>query len=564
MVWKEAKDARGKVYYYNTVSKQSQWEKPAELLVLPPDWKSATTKEGKVYYYNVKTKKSQWTVPVEAVGTVGTVDTVDTVADDEQQLQKSTIDVLKDKEDVDAQSTYANKSELLNMKVQPIDVAETQFIEMLRSNNVDSTWSFSRIISELGTKDSRYWVIDNDPLWKQQMFEKYLSNRTEEQLLKEHSEINKFRDAFWEMLCTKESIHYYTNWSTAKRLISEEPIYRHSVVSEQEKKKSFHEYVDTLKEKYEKSHFLLKEQALVELRGYLQSIFETNTSSVPISWQLLRNNYLFENNKRYMANKHFSVLTHEDVLKEYIGMLQKIETELNAELIEKQSKNYTKDRLARDKFKELLTTDPEIKIRANSKWADVYPLIRNHPSFLNMLGRNGSNAVDLFMDIVEEKYITVCGQRSIAQQVLIDEKFEWHENDTSDNESRITTILLNNEQFKDIDKEDMTIIVKQIIDIRETKLVKQQQKELYMAEQRKKHFKTMLLRYYQATRHPPTTWTESRNLFSSTIEFQELDEQTRQQIFDTVTQEIHNTAKQTTPHTTSKKRSLDTATQLDY
>ncbi|CAG7631545.1 unnamed protein product, partial [Allacma fusca] len=58
-------------YYYNTVTKQSSWEKPDDLkspsekLLSQCPWKEFTSDQGKTYYHNVNTKESRWTVPPE-------------------------------------------------------------------------------------------------------------------------------------------------------------------------------------------------------------------------------------------------------------------------------------------------------------------------------------------------------------------------------------------------------------------------------------------------------------------------------------------------------------------
>lgn len=69
--WTEHKAPDGRTYYYNSVTKQSLWEKPdelktsAELLLSQCPWKEYRSESGKTYYHNVNTKESRWTVPKE-------------------------------------------------------------------------------------------------------------------------------------------------------------------------------------------------------------------------------------------------------------------------------------------------------------------------------------------------------------------------------------------------------------------------------------------------------------------------------------------------------------------
>ncbi|XP_063235647.1 pre-mRNA-processing factor 40 homolog A isoform X2 [Bacillus rossius redtenbacheri] len=69
--WTEHKAPDGRTYYYNSVTKQSLWEKPdelktpAELLLSQCPWKEYRSDNGKKYYHNVNTKESRWTIPKE-------------------------------------------------------------------------------------------------------------------------------------------------------------------------------------------------------------------------------------------------------------------------------------------------------------------------------------------------------------------------------------------------------------------------------------------------------------------------------------------------------------------
>ena len=69
--WSEHKAPDGRTYYYNSVTKQSAWEKPlcmksaSERLLAQCPWKEYTSDTGKIYYHNTTTKESVWSVPPE-------------------------------------------------------------------------------------------------------------------------------------------------------------------------------------------------------------------------------------------------------------------------------------------------------------------------------------------------------------------------------------------------------------------------------------------------------------------------------------------------------------------
>ena len=67
--WTEHKSPDGRIYFYNTVTKQSVWEKPdalkssTELLLAKCPWKEYKSDNGRIYYHNNETKESVWTIP---------------------------------------------------------------------------------------------------------------------------------------------------------------------------------------------------------------------------------------------------------------------------------------------------------------------------------------------------------------------------------------------------------------------------------------------------------------------------------------------------------------------
>ena len=70
-LWTEHKTPEGKMYWFNTKTQASTWEKPDDLksetekkLAKCP-WKKFTTDAGKAYFFNSQTKESCWTVPPE-------------------------------------------------------------------------------------------------------------------------------------------------------------------------------------------------------------------------------------------------------------------------------------------------------------------------------------------------------------------------------------------------------------------------------------------------------------------------------------------------------------------
>ena len=57
-------------YFYNKVTKKSQWQKPEclrseEEKLNDTEWQEFKTKNGKIFYFSLKNKKIKWKVPEE-------------------------------------------------------------------------------------------------------------------------------------------------------------------------------------------------------------------------------------------------------------------------------------------------------------------------------------------------------------------------------------------------------------------------------------------------------------------------------------------------------------------
>ena len=640
--WRQAKDPKGRVYYYNLKTRQTTWQKPANFqqtaavtttatatapnptASLPPDWKTATTKDGKVYYYNTRTKVTSWDPPTKTKPETKTKQHNQTQTPQGESTTTTTQPTIHDH----FETKYANKSILLQQTTpnQPIprDLAETHFIEMLKQNEVDATWSFDKIINCLGKQDPRYWELPNDPIRKTQLFETYLLNRSEDQLLRESQEVAKFEVAFralLERLLSEGKLFYYTSWKTCRRrLLANEPIYMHSMIRESVKRKCFEEFIESLRAKEERNRANLKAVALSEVRDYLKSVmFSSSVSNGGskedelVSWQTLTKSYLFEKNKRYMANEHFKLLSHEDVLMEYLKLLDEKQKEWDRQLAELNESNYTRDRIARDRFKELLrgkqAGNGKIAslIRADSNWTDIYPHLKSDPIFLTLVGRNGSNPVDLFYDVVREKRLVLDGQRSIAQQILISDKFEWPTRDPrSDDKQAVVTQLQNllrahtDNELKGIDDYDILLIVKQLVRQHDEQQQEQRRLAEFKRERQISAFKKLLTNLL--TSHgrdsnlhnqplPKNTesglqWSDVEPLVRETPEFKQLEEDNNEnsssgmprinceEVFETVKRELPTitattttTSTTTTASTRGTKRPISVTvpiTELDY
>lgn len=419
--WQQAQDDQGRVYYYNSVTQETSWENPEASLA----WKAYKTEDGKDYYYNESTGETTWERPAE-LETQGLDESVKPETEAEQktseelQLQLSEND-LKLAEEKVKQSQLASPP-----KFESYEETKTAFFNMLRQKEVDSTWSFEKVI-ETFIQNPVYWLV-GDSLQRKTLYDDYLVLRLEEESQNKSELVNTFRANFTGVLeAYKKSgkIKSSTRWlSVKKHLIAEDnPVFSHSVLPDAEMEEIFHQYVQKLASEEKKVEQEKKEQASKELEAYLIQI-TPGEESQSVTWKEL---YLrLQKDERFKANKHFQILTKLDILEIYKDKIYpRIVDGINERIQVAEKRNYTSDRKARQAFKQLLSTKV---INASTLFKDLLPQIEDEDVFIELCGRNGSTPLQLFWDVVDEKKQALKVKKDIVEHTL-----RKHENANSFN-----------------------------------------------------------------------------------------------------------------------------------
>ncbi|CAH2352828.1 pre-mRNA-processing protein Prp40p [[Candida] railenensis] len=451
MSWEAVEDDQGRTYYYNRETQETSWTNPE---IESASWKVYQNDDGREYYYNETTQETTWEMPEELkeevgkAGNDGDGNTVDAQVSKDAETEIETgrvVDVdgdeqedaqieLEGKENVaeNYEKAFTSKEEphdlnrvhelhsealssvddeLSNIDVpalpeppsySSLEEAQAAFKGLLKSSNVDSTWSFQRVISEHITNPI-YWAI-SDALQRKELYDEYLIDIIKNGLANKTNVMEEFESNFTELLTTFQSqgiLMFNTRWISIKqKLISEDnSLYKHSILTDSEMAELYHKFVDRLKAKHDEEVERQKTQALTELESYLVDI-NPRLVSDSSDWEELFTKLLKDS--RFKANKHFNVLHPVDILKLYKTKiypqtLKKLETQISIE----ERKNYRTDRKSRKQFKKFLVE--KVSIRSNTLFKDIFAELENEDSFIEICGRNGSSPLELFWDIVDEK-----------------------------------------------------------------------------------------------------------------------------------------------------------------
>ncbi|CAH6720528.1 pre-mRNA-processing protein Prp40p [[Candida] jaroonii] len=412
MAWQKVNDDEGNVYYYNPETQETSWTNPDESSV--GEWQEFTTDDGQKYYYNTKTQETTWDKPEGFESSTTT---------EEGEMSKETKAVEKlpsDKED----SVPIEDSVESEIKVEEISSEEAtkNFRGLLSENGVDSTWSFPQVIAKF-INNPIYWQV-KDPLERKQIYDEYLNNEMNKQLENKTESFEKFKVNFINILQSlkeKKEFDHLTKWFTIKnKLLKEEnPIFTHTILSDDEIYGIFKEYQDEIRANYEKDTRESKNQALKELESYLVDINPGIISGTD-DWESLYTKLI--NDNRFKANKHFNILGKHDILQLYYDKIYPKElSNLESELKSLEDENYTSDRRARDNFKKLLS---ELPIEADMEFEEILPLIEDEDAYIDLCGRNGSTPLDLFHDVKMAKVQVLKIKVDLIESIVDDKNID--------------------------------------------------------------------------------------------------------------------------------------------
>lgn len=429
--WHEAHDEHGRVYYYNVLTQETSWEPPAEHSEKPGPsnpWKTFKTEDGREYFYNEQTGETTWDKPIELAE--GDTKAESLVPEETTEQTKSENPTIIEEDRTLQEEKVASTDITQQTRVLDESQYRKDFMEMLETAKVDSTWSFEKVIL-MFIKDPLYWAVP-DALQRKAYYDEYLLSKLEKEASNRSQVIEKFKHNFRLVLDTykrESKLGRDSRWSSIKRLLVEEEnlIFKHSVLPDSEVEKIFRDYITEIAEKEDEDKKKSKEEALLELERYLRQILNIGSTSDKKSldsWDKIYQD--LESDPRFKANKHFQILDKLDILRLYMDKLYPhILSDIKRNLQSQESKNYRTDRKARAAFKDLL--HHKFTINANTLFKELLPKLEEEDAFIELCGRRGSTPLELFWDVVDEKNQLLKVKKDLITNIIRDLNLDQNE-----------------------------------------------------------------------------------------------------------------------------------------
>lgn len=375
--WTEHTTKDGRVYYFNTITQESQWEKPLSLqtpeeaqILLKTGWQEFQSDGGKKYWFHQQTRRSVWNVPKEV-----------------EELLKS---MEEEREDW---PNFKTKDEAKKFMVKLFD---------LKKFPPRINWENSVKILEADRRWSCFAILSRGE--RKQLFSEYMSTRARRAAEEERQRRQRAKELLVECVEKWPGFCPTTTYiDIADRFHNEE---WWTWMTEQERDDYFQEWFMDNQPRF-------KEQLKAERRkqvALLEEILEQNAEEFSYlkKWETVKNS-LFEHPKL----KNVLRLDVLQVWEEWVrhGYSQDRQ--------ERRAAIFRRERKRRDAFRSLL--DDAVskgELTHKTSWVSFVSKVHVCPGYYCMVGQGGSTPRELFEDRVESLAEAFSAQKHIITKLI--------------------------------------------------------------------------------------------------------------------------------------------------
>lgn len=547
-VWTTHTDPNGRKYYYNTITKQSSWDKPEELktplekALSKCHWKEYTS-NGKKYYYNEETKVSSWEMPQECKDflaklegqknqtTPATAASAGTAAIKSDASKTSSIakpaaeiPTLKAPATIENPLLSANKTAVIQGNSVVIDFkskeeAEEAFKKLLKDSGVKSNWTWRDAILATGHNPMYHCLKTAEE--RKTAFMKYIDQCKREEREEERMKLQKERQEFRAVLKQRTDITSTTRYRKYMENLKDEPTFL-AIADERDRESIFNEYIGDLRRKEKDKFRIQRKDNMEKLRHILRKL--------PINYNTLWKDaqILFKTCSEYSDDAQLQTLDPLDVFSVYEEHIKYLEDQYNDMKEKQRMMRRREERKNRDGFKELLK---ELRnshvINIRSKWKEIYPYIQNDKRYLDILGQSGSTPLELFWDTIQRLEDDAYQEKKTVMELVKTYDIKV----TPDLNFPVFLSKLPVDRLKGIEEAVIHLVYDDCVF-----KAKLKQREEKRKEEKRLRKKMEMFRYALKKVTPPitihSTWEEVKPLIETKPESQVLTEENRIEVFN--------------------------------
>jgi pre-mRNA-processing factor 40 len=452
--WGEHRAPDGRTYYYNSLTKESSWEKPEDLkspqekLLSQCPWKEYKSDTGKIYFHNAVTKESRWTKPKELEELEAMIAAAPQIVQSpsgmsgksepssaiEQAMQATLASIELPPPPSSAVPVQPMPDLPAEIKKEPVAEPEKEEPPKKETyvfkNKKEAIEAFKCLLKEKEVPSNASWetamkLIINDPRYgalkhlneKKQAFNEYKTQRAKEEKEENRLRAKQAKEDLEQFLLNNDKMNSSIKYWKADTLFGEDEAWRN--VSERERRDLFDDVVHLIAKREKEEAKILRKRNIKVFSEILDSMPNlTNITTWSEAQQMLLDN------PRFTEDPDLENMDKEDALICFEDHIRLLEQENDDEKERERRRAKRNQRKNRESFLVLLDElHQQGKLNSMSLWMDLFPIISQDMRFGHMLGQPGSTPLDLFKFYVEDLKSRFHDEKKIVKEILKDKGF---------------------------------------------------------------------------------------------------------------------------------------------
>ena len=518
-VWTEHFTPEGRKYYYNTVTKESRWDKP-EGYKTPSEssgknvWIEYKTDDGKPYYYNTVTKETRWEKPADFheadMGKSSSRTDLEQKKSFEfkeasshdskkislneiklpSEIQSGNNSLSSDASGNDNSNLGSSTPKSGDSKLQTtFDITDKKkameaFKELLREKNVSSNATWEQALKLIGN-DPRYGTLKhlNE---KKQAFNAYKVQKQKEEKEEERRKLKQNKEEFEKFLLNCEHMSSSIKYAKAEKMFAHLAVW--SNVPERDRRDIYDDIVIILEKREKEEAKNMRKRNIKVLKDILESM-----SKVTYKTRWSEAQKLLFKDPHFTQDMDLQNMDKEDALIVFEEHIRSLEKDHIEDLQKRRKWMRRQERKNRDAFLCLLDElHDQGKLNSSSLWMDMYSVISADERFGILLMQEGSTPLDLFKFYVDDLKARFHDEKKLIKEIVKEKKFEFQLKSTLE---EFSEFLKQDKRIESVDPANIKLSFNHFMEKcehKEREKLKEEQKKAKKIEQ---SFKSVLKKF---------------------------------------------------------------------